>query len=213
MKLLNIVLLLLLILIPYSNVYSEVQTDTEIVIDKETSERESTPVIKEDSDKKTVSSVNRFFELELLRGPQSPFNKGISYTLYITPKLDSARTQILWEVPTTFETKIGHREFLNLKKNETYKYQVSIYPKREGTYEITANVISWQHDTNYTNSVSSEISLNKNLVVQPVDSEYSVTIMLMVVGGIVFLIMGGFIVYKISKRLLKKLKLWLTPPY
>lgn len=187
--------------------------DQEIVVDKEVAESESLPIVNENPKKKTVTSKNNYFELELIRGTQSPLTKNIPFTLYITPKIDSQKTQILWEVPSTLSARSTHKEFVSLNKDETYKFKVNIDPQRAGTYDVSASVISWQYDINYTNSVSSTVTLSNNLVVQPVDSEYSVSIMLMVALAVILLGIGGFLLYRASGKLVKKLKLWLTPPF
>lgn len=201
---------LLPIILLTSTIYSFAQ---EVVVDQDVAERESKPVIVENTEKKTVTSTNKYFELDLVRGTQNPLNKSIPFTLYITPKIDSERTQILWELPSTLEARASHKEFVNLEKDQTYAFKVNIKPKREGSYNVTANVIAWEYNTNYTNSVSSTITLSKNLVVQPVDSEYSVSIILMFVIGFIILLAGGFFIYKSSEKIIKRLKIWLTPPY
>lgn len=201
---------LLPIILLTSTIYSFAQ---EVVVDQDVAERESKPVIVENTEKKTVTSTNKYFELDLVRGTQNPLNKSIPFTLYITPKIDSERTQILWELPSTLEARASHKEFVNLEKDQTYAFKVNIKPKREGSYNVTANVIAWEYNTNYTNSVSSTITLSKNLVVQPVDSEYSVSIILMFVIGFIILLAGGFFTYKSSEKIIKRLKIWLTPPY
>jgi hypothetical protein len=211
MNTVKILTILALLFSTHATVFAE--GETEIVIDNVVSEKESTPVVTENLKKKAVTSVNNYFELELVRGSQSPFNKSIPYTLYITPKVNSSRTQIIWEVPTTLDVRTSHKEFVNLQKDQTYSYRANLVPNRDGTYEISVNVIAWQFDTNYTNSVSSTLTLSKSLVIQPVDSEYTISIMLMIVGGIILLGIGGFFAYKLSQRMVKSLKLWLTPPY
>ncbi|MDX9738994.1 MAG: hypothetical protein RBT33_01345 [Candidatus Dojkabacteria bacterium] len=187
--------------------------DQEVVVDKDVAKSESLPIVNENPEKKTVTSKNNYFELELIRGTQSALTKNIPYTLYITPKIDSQKTQILWEVPSTILVKRSHKEFVSLNKDETYKFKINVDPQRAGTYDVSASVISWQYDTNYTNSVSSTVTLSDNLVVQPVDSEYSVSIMLMVALVVILAGIGVFLLYKASGKLIKKLKLWLTPPF
>jgi len=206
----KISLLFLPIILLTSSVFSFAQ---DVVVDEDVAESESKPVITENTEKKTVTSTNKYFELELVRGTQNPLTKNVPFTLYITPKIDSERTQIIWEVPSTLDAKSSHRDFVNLQKDQTYKFNVNIKPQREGSYDVTANVIAWEHNTNYTNSVSSTITLSENLVVQPVDSEYSVSIMLMFVIGLIILVAGGFFAYKSSDKVIKRLKIWLTPPY
>ena len=190
--------------------YADTVTET-VTVDPETSDQESIPVIVENDN--SVTSTNKYFELELVRGAQNPLTKSISYTLYVTPRIDSEKTQIKWEVPSTLTAKPSHDEFVNLQKDQTYKYSASIIPQREGSYEVTASVLAWQYNVNYTNSVSSTVTLNESLIVQPLDSSYTVSLLLIVVAGIAVLAGGAFFAYKMSGPLIKRLKVWLTPPY
>lgn len=207
-SLLIIITILLISLFP-----PVIMAQENITVDSDISEQESKPVITEDTNQNSVKSTNLFFELELVRGTQNPLNKNVPYTLYITPKIDSERTQIKWEVPSTIVAKPSHKEFVNLQKDQTYTYKANIEPQRGGTYEVTVNVIAWQYDVNYTNSVSSTITLSDGLTVQPVDSAYTVTVLLIATIGLIAL--GGliFLIYKSSGKIMKRLKLWLTPPY
>lgn len=202
--------LLSIFLLPIS-VYADNGQD--VTVDPNTAEQESEPVVVEDNNQNSVISTNQFFELKLIRGTQNPLTKGIPYTLYITPKIDSEKTQIQWEVPSTLVAKPSHKEFVNLKNGQTYTYRANILPQREGTYDVTVNVIAWQYNVNYTNSVSSTIKLSKGLVVQPVDSGYTITLLLIIVLGLALIGAAIFFIYKSSDKIMKKIKIWLTPPY
>lgn len=208
MKILKLFTTITVLLLSFSLILAQEST---VEIDTETAENESTPIVEEKE--KTTISTNKYFELELIRGTQNPLTKSIPYTLYITPKIESEETQILWSVPSTLIAKPSHKEFQTLQKDQTYSFKVNVSPQREGSYEVTANIVSWQHDINYTNSVSSTVELSKNLVVQPVDSEYTLSILLLTFGGLILLGMGGFFAYKASDKLIKKMKNWLTPPF
>ncbi len=208
MKTLKLFTTIVLLLLSFSLISAQ---DSTVEIDTETAENESIPIVEEKE--KTTTSTNKYFELELIRGTQNPLTKSIPYTLYITPKIESEETQILWSVPSTLIAKPSHKEFQTLQKDQTYTFKMNVSPQREGSYEVTANIVSWQYDINYTNSVSSTLELSKNLVVQPVDSEYTLSILLLTLGGLILLGMGGFLAYKASDKLIKKLKSWLTPPF
>lgn len=173
----------------------------------------SESVQTEDEQTHTVTSVNQYFVLELKRGIQNPLNKRIPFTVYITPKIDSSRTQILWNVPTIFEVDLRHPEFVSLQKDQTYSFTSTFKPERSGSYDISVNIISWQFDSNKSNSANYNISIGDNLVVQPVDTMYYVYILLIIlafVGGCALLV---FTVIKLIKLGSKKVKAWLTPPY
>lgn len=160
----------------------------------------------------TVSSDSQYFNLTLTQVSQSVLNKSVKYRLEITPLKDSAKTQILWEVPVSFSVTPRHPEFVSLTSGQTYTYEATVLPNRAGTYEITATVTSWQFDTNYTNTASQSLTLNNSLVSQPVSSDYQVGVILFTV--LILLLSGGAAwgAIKLAKVVMHKTKRWLTPP-
>jgi len=158
-------------------------------------------------------SKNAYFDLELIRGTQNPLNREIPFTIRITPKLDSPKTQILWDIPIVFTLKTKHSEFVSLEQGKTYSYSATIKPQREGSYNIVVNVISWQHDTNKTNSVRDTLTLNRGLTVQPVDPQYTLMVLLIVAGVLILSGISIFVLVKVVKKSITKLKKWLTPPF
>lgn len=181
----------------------EAETD-EVMVDQGTTET----VI----DDHTTLSENRYFDLTLERGPQTPFGQYVPYTLTVTPHLDSSRTQILWNMPTTLEAYPKHKEFVSLEKDQTYVFEGRIKPLRGGIYDFSISVISWQYDTNYTNSVGDNVVFNDSLVFQPVSSYYNwmnvLKFGLLFVGFAVAIVVTVILV----KKYTKKAKKWLTPP-
>ncbi len=167
----------------------------------------------EDEKTHTVTSSNQYFELELKKGTQNPFTKTIPFTVRITSKIDSSKTQILWNVPTVFKVNKNHNEFVSLKRDQSYTFSATLKPEREGNYDISVNVISWQYDSNKSNSANYNISLDESLVIQPVEAMYTLYIILFIIG-----ILGGtalivFLIIKGVKILTQKAKVWFTPPY
>lgn len=160
-----------------------------------------------------TTSTDQYFVLELKKGTQNPITKKIPFTVYITPNINSSKTQILWNVPTVFNVERKHNEFVSLTKGQTYSFSSSLTPKKLGLYEVSVNVISWQTDSNKSNSVSYNIAIDKSLTVQPVDTMYYIYILLfvLIVAGICVLLF--FLIKKISTILANKAKTWLTPPY
>jgi hypothetical protein len=160
----------------------------------------------------TKLSENRYFDLTLERGPQTPFGQYVPYTLTIIPHLDSPKTQILWNMPATLEADPKHNEFISLKKDQTYVLEGRIKPLRGGAYDFSISVISWQYDTNYTNSVGDNVVFNDNLVFQPVSSHYQwmnvLKFALIFIGFAIVIVVAVTIV----KKYTKKAKDWLTPP-
>src|SRR5690606_14396257 len=139
----------------------------------------------QDAENKLIptSSVNtKYFELSLLRTSQNPLTKSISYTLNIKPLIDSTETEILWNTDLSMIVTPHHKRFVSLKKGEVVSVKATVKPKASGTHDVEVSVISWQHDTNYTDSSKETITLSKNLVIQPVSSEYSTSVILMYVA-------------------------------
>lgn len=168
--------------------------------------------IEEVIDENTWSSTNRYFDLTLERKPQSPFGKNVPYILTVTPHLDSPRTQILWNTPTSLVANPKHREFVDLERGQTYTFEGSIKPLKAGTYDFSISVISWQHDTNYTNTIKDNVTFNETLVLQPVSSQYqtlnTIRYILIALAFIMLVVLTIFI----GRSYMQKAKKWLTPP-
>ena len=166
----------------------------------------------EDENPNTSITSNDYFYLELTKNTQNPFNKKISFTINITPKIDSPKTQIIWSTPSVFTVEKEHSDFVSLSKGETYSYSAKLNPNKEGTYTLSVNVVSWQYNSNKSASVDYNMTINKSLILQPVDSTFIITLVLFilgVIGGSALLI---YISIKSIKKLAIKAKIWLTPP-
>ncbi len=164
-------------------------------------------------DTNTSETSSQYFNIELKKGVQNPITKKIPFKIVITPKINSSKTQILWNVPTVFTVTKNHSEFVSLIRDQTYTYSALLKPNKEGSYNISVNVVSWQTDSNKSNSADTNITLNKSLIVSPIETMYIVYILLIVllVAGIAALII--FLLSKGIKLLVKKAKVWFTPPY
>lgn len=163
-------------------------------------------------DENTTRATNKYFDLTLTEGGQSPLDKSITYTLTIIPHIDSAKTQIIWDSSSTIKITPRHKEFVSVTKDVESKYKAIIKPSVSGEYKITVSVVSWQYDTNYTNTVNNSLTLSKSLVSQPITPEYTI---LVVIEALVLIGISGLAIWggvELSKKVLKKTKVWLTPP-
>jgi len=163
-------------------------------------------------DENTTRATNKYFDLTLSEGLQSPVDKSITYTLTIIPHIDSSKTQIIWDSSSTIKITPHHKEFVSVTKDVESKYKATIKPSVSGEYKITVSVVSWQFDTNYTNTVNNSLTLSNGLVSQPVTPEYTILVVIeiLVLIGISGLAIWGGI--ELSKKVMKKTKVWLTPP-
>lgn len=163
-------------------------------------------------DENTTRATNKYFDLTLSEGLQSPLDKSITYTLTILPHIDSSKTQIIWDSSSTIRITPHHSEFVSVSKDIESTYKATIKPSVSGEYKITASVVSWQFDTNYTNTVNNSLTLSSTLVSQPVTPQYTILVVieiLVLIGVSGLAIWGGI---ELSKKFLKKTKVWLTPP-
>lgn len=174
---------------------------------------ESNKQIENDIDNKTTITSTPYFDLELTRGAQNPLTQKIPLKVIITPKINSSQTQILWNVPTVFEVDRDHNEFVSMNKGETYTFTASIKPIKEGPYNISVNVISWQADSNKSNTADLSITINKSLIVTPIDTMYYIYILVYVLIAVGIVALLVFLISKGIKILVKKAKIWFTPPY
>lgn len=163
-------------------------------------------------DENTTRATNKYFDLTLTEGGQSPLDKSITYTLTIIPHIDSSKTQIIWDSSSTIKITPRHKELVSVTKDVESTYKATIKPTVSGEYKITASVVSWQFDTNYTNTVNNSLTLSSGLVSQPVTPEYTILVVievLVLIGVSGLAIWGGI---ELSRKALKKTKVWLTPP-
>jgi len=158
------------------------------------------------------STTTKYFDIELIRDGQSAWNKGVTYTVHVTPKIDSTKTQIVWDAPSSIEIKPKHKEFVDIYRGETYTFKANIKAKKPGSYEITVNLIAWQHDTNYTNSVSDIVTFDNDLLVVPRESNYIYSLIgkYLIIAIASGLAIWGIVVY--GKKSIEAFKKWLTPP-
>lgn len=159
-----------------------------------------------------LSTNTKYFDIRMERGGQAAWDKAVTYIIYVTPKMDSERTQIIWEAPVAIDISPKHKEFVDLYQGQTYNFKAKIKANKPGNYEISVNLIAWEHDANYTNSVNDLITFDNRLLAVPLDSKYTLKVV-----GKYFIIFGsiGVLIWILvlkGKIWLIKLKHWLTPP-
>ena len=160
----------------------------------------------------SLTTDTQYFEISMERVSQSAWNKTVTYTIYVTPKIDSPRTQIIWDAPTLVEINPKHEEFVDLYNGETYSFNTTIKAKQEGSYELSVNLIAWQHDTNYTNSVSDIITFDSNLLAQPIEPSYTYGNIAKILIIVFLSGLGVWGMVVLSKKGFNSFKKWITPP-
>ncbi|MGI5897612.1 MAG: hypothetical protein ACOX6Q_00400 [Candidatus Dojkabacteria bacterium] len=212
-----LLLLTSVLLLPLSQIYADGESTEKPIttLENTTTNTEPTSTEKkvEKIDENQTKVTTKYFDLLLIRKNQSALFGYVPYELQITPHLDSSKTQILWYTPTTLSASPRHKEFISMREGITYKVKANIKPLKSGTYEITASVISWQHDTNYANTINDTLTFDKSLVLQPSSTQYVVMSILKYIMFVAIFAAICFAIVKLSKRYVTKAKQWLTPPY
>ena len=190
----------------FVDLYDEANLDETVTVDETT---DTTTVEEQPED---FLSKN-FYTLEIIKGSQSAFDKYVPITIRVTPNETPVKTQITWDSSDDLKIREKHPEFINsMVKGETYEYKIRVKPVDSGSYEITANVTAWQHDSNYTSSDSILIDFDEKLVVDSTDTNYQVLnivkifLIILLIGGI------GVGIYFGGNKLLKVLTEYLKPP-
>jgi len=100
-----------------------------------------------------------------------------------------------------------------MQKGITYSVKATIKPLKEGHHNLSVSTISWQHDTNYTNTVDADIYFDRSLVAQPITEQYKTQQIILIVSTL--LVFGGLIfgAVLLIKKYAKKAKDWLTPDF
>lgn len=188
-------------------------TNTAVTETTDTSTSSGDYTLQTQVDDSTTKAVNKYFDLTLTQDLQSPLDKSITYTLTVVPHLDSAKTQMIWNNSSSSLTVTPRTKgFVSMTAEQTYTYKAVVKPTTSGTFTISVSVISWQYDTNYTNSVENTLVLNSGLVSQPMGTAYLILLVVEVLVIIGILLFAGWGIKKLVKRYRKAAKDWLTPP-
>jgi len=106
-----------------------------------------------------------------------------------------------------------HSQFVNIAEGETKVYKATVTPNREGTYVVNVNVVSWQYDTNYTNSIKDTITFDEDLILQPISTAYILGNILKIFLIILLFVGIGLLAFVLVKKNTARLKKWLTPDF
>lgn len=160
----------------------------------------------------TVNPSFEYFTVETYSKPQSAWNKNVPIYVKFVATIDSDSVQITWDVPYGIEVIPKHPKFVAVKAGQTYIYKAEIKPKIAGSYNIAANVIAWQYNTNYTSSGNTFVIFSPNLLTNPVSPNYSIGVVMKWVIIILILAIVGFLGYIYAIKSKKKFDKWFNLP-
>ncbi len=155
----------------------------------------------------------QFFQVSYDLGRQSVWNNSIPINVYITPREDYNRVEVTFNHSSMVEHKYTGPQYFAVKKGQIYKVTGKIYPKEKGLHKITINAISWEHNANYTSSVSATVDIDENLQIIPQTQAYKIFNILKILLIIVIIIGIVVVAYLLIKKNLQKIKDWLEPEF
>ncbi len=160
-----------------------------------------------------TTSNSQYFTVNYEIGRQSVWNKSVPLNVYITPKNDYTRVEIIFDHGTMTDVKYKGKPYFPVKAGQTYQVQGKIHPKEKGLHHITINAIAWEHNTNYTSSASAVVNIDENLEIIPQTQEYKILNVLKYVFLVTAIIGVIGMSYFIGKKNSVKIKKWLEPEF
>jgi uncharacterized membrane protein (DUF485 family) len=160
----------------------------------------------------TSSPTFEYFNVKVTPDSQSPWNKNVSVYVEFVATINSDKVQIDWDVPSGIVLTPKYPNFFSVKAGETYRFKAIITPKTSGTYNIAANVISWQYNTNYTSSGNALITFGEDLLTVPLTPNYSTTLIIQWVVIIGSVVLAGYVGVLYALKSKRKFDKWFNLP-
>lgn len=170
-----------------------------------------------DNDNLTLDPINTEvkspFDIELVVGTQSPWNKKVPITVKVRPSQDTTRTNITWDYPVGLELSDKYESnYEAIPQGQVWSYTIKVKPVVSGTYTVAATATDWGYGSNFTSSESVSVTFNENLVVTPITAQYTTAVTVRYIVIVLLGILGMAVLYILGRIGLKSLKKWLKPP-
>lgn len=135
--------------------------------------------------------------IKIVVGTQSPWNKRIPVTIYVTPHVSAARMEVSWQKKAGLVATPVTTSFANVVAESTYTVNLTITPQGIGYQRAIAQVILSTATQNFVSSEQIELNLDKDKIIQPQTAEYTAYLIGMYVSiGVVFLLVIPFALFK-----------------
>lgn len=130
----------------------------------------------QDDTETTVESedfAGQAFELDISKGTQSIFNDSVPIYLDIQSYIKTTKLQVRWKLPTGLQSK-GNvtAAWGTIEKDGEVSTSIEVTPEKPGTYKLVAEVQAWQADANYVDTVSIDLTFEKDLEITPHTDQY-----------------------------------------
>lgn len=156
------------------------------------------------------ASIQGMFEIVTQIGTQKVFGGGIPLTVWIMPKIDSTKAEVVWDLPRGLETKDETDSWFTMVENTPRSFTITVVPSSLGKYVIVVDVTAWRYNTNYVASKEINITIDSKLHVSPAQPEYLENRTLcMVAAGIGVSLCGVLLVVGI-KFGFRKYRAWMS---
>ncbi|MCC7289800.1 hypothetical protein IT417_00920 [bacterium] len=160
----------------------------------------------------TTNPSFEYFTVRVYTESQSAWNKNVPVFVEFTATIDSNKVEIDWDAPSGVEIIPKYPRFFGVIAGQTYTYKALIKPQASGSYNIAANVIAWQFNTNYTSSGSVLINFTDDLLTDPVSQNYKTGMILKWVVVTGFLALAGYVGYIYAVKSKKRFDKWFNLP-
>lgn len=143
-------------------------------------------------------------------GLQSVITGKIPLIIRITPKIDSSKAQVRWDLPRGLDTSSPEDVWFEMQEGVTREFRIEVSPASAGRYKTVVDVTAWRYDTNYVSSAAFLFEIDEKLHITPAPDGYVRN--LMIYRGTLavlslFAIIGMFFAVKFGIRYFRK---WLA---
>lgn len=163
-----------------------------------------------DNNDVVTDGVSSLFEIETAVGTQSVLSGTVPVYVYVKPKIDSTRAQLVWFVPRGLKAVTETEKWFSMEEDVGQTFMLEVEPQASGKYEIIVDVTAWRYDTNYVGTAKIDLEIDESLHVTPITGDYRRNQILLVVGGIVGGAGAAFGLYFLGKFGYRKFKEWLA---
>jgi hypothetical protein len=106
-------------------------------------------------------------------GLQSVITGKIPLIIRVSPKIDSRKAQVRWNLPRGLYTQSPEDVWYEMQEGVTREFRIDVVPTSAGRYETVVDVTAWRYDTNYVSSAAFLFEIDEELHVTPAPEGYT----------------------------------------
>ncbi|MFH1547005.1 MAG: hypothetical protein ABIC57_00800 [bacterium] len=155
------------------------------------------------------SQDSEYVSMEVSVGLQSVFTNEIPIIVKFTPNTDSKKASIEWVLPYGLESDSDLKQWFAVEEGTEYEVKAWVRPEEVGTYSIPVNVDVWLYNSSHVNTKTLSFTIDDNLRVTPIPSEYVRNFVLKWVAIVLLSGIGLFLLWRLWLLVYPKFKKWL----